>query len=122
MKERVEVIPANRFGVHCIAVWAPQPIFMPEENATTPVAPAPEAKSDFLELFFAAYAPASPENVTDFFTTKEIKRLIQEHTGDHCSTGELYKKLKEAGFKDVLHDDELVWMAMKTVPVLSDSV
>lgn len=111
MKERVEVIPANRFGVHCIAVWAPQPIFMEEVPAITP--PAQEAKEDCLDIFFAAYAPATSNTVTDYFTTKEIKHLIKEHTGEHSSISEIYKKLKDAGFTYVQHDDELVWMVGK---------
>ena len=66
-----------------------------------------------LSIFCQHYAPATKQNATDYFTSRQIADLINSHSGEYINPEELYKSLTEMGYHFDLVDDQFQWMMMK---------
>jgi hypothetical protein len=66
-----------------------------------------------LQIFCNHYAPCIPAAATDYFTTKELCTLIEQHTGSIISTTDLHQSLTDKSFTYDLVDGKFVWMMIK---------
>ena len=66
-----------------------------------------------LSIFCQHYAPATKQNATDYFTSRQIADLINSHSGEYINPDELYKTLTEMGYLFDLVDDQFQWMMVK---------
>lgn len=64
-----------------------------------------------LANFLSKYTPVKTiAESDDQFTTREIKRLLEDHTGANVDLNELYVALLEAGFEYVSQGHEILWL------------
>lgn len=100
---RVEVIPA--FGLwsslHC-NVGASTYLFMAEQY-------------DFeaLSIFCNRYVPANQETMSDFFSTKEIQKLIKDHVGIEMDPAVICECLISMHYSYQLEEGNFMWMVKK---------
>lgn len=66
-----------------------------------------------LSIFCQKYEPASITTVTDYFTSREIKALVDDHTGTDISLLELHKLMIQLKFTYLMSDDEFRWLSRK---------
>lgn len=78
---------------------------------TTPPAPTPQFTA--LNIFCSLYAPAKQDNLTDTFSSLEIVRMIEKHTGIDLMLMELHEMMQQMHYEYLIRDDEFVWMVRK---------
>lgn len=66
-----------------------------------------------LAIFCNKYSPATAENATDKFSSQEIKRIIDHHTGDQVILKDLHDLMIKMGYQYELLDEEFVWLVIK---------
>jgi len=64
-------------------------------------------------VFCKNYVPATKQNFTDFFTSKEIKQIIFNHTENSLELAEINKYLEERAYTCELIDGEFKWLCCK---------
>lgn len=67
-----------------------------------------------LAVFLKDYAPVDTAgDSTDQFTTREIQRMLEEHTGTPVDLNELYVELLDANFNYAGQGSEMMWLFKK---------
>lgn len=67
-----------------------------------------------LSVFLDNYSPVTTTaESTDQFTTREIQRMLEEHTGMQVDLNELYVALLDANFHYVGQGIEMAWLFKK---------
>jgi uncharacterized membrane protein YkoI len=66
-----------------------------------------------LSVFCNRYDPAEDNTATDYFSSKEIKNIVESHTGVHVDMKELYELLDKMHYKYKLVDNDFMWMVRK---------
>lgn len=78
---------------------------------TTPPAPTPQFTA--LNIFCSLYAPATQDNFSSSFTSLEIQRMVEKHTGIDIMLMELHEMMEQMKYEYVLWDNEFVWLVRK---------
>ncbi len=66
-----------------------------------------------LSVFCNRYDPATEENATDFFSSKEIQKIIRDHVDFNIGGQDLYNLLIDMHYTYIMRDDEFVWLCKK---------
>lgn len=69
--------------------------------------------ADALSSFCTQYDPAIEATATDYFSSKEIHKIVAEHTGTKIPVETLYSLLHDMGYTYKLEDNEYKWMVKK---------
>jgi hypothetical protein len=65
--------------------------------------------SDCLSYFCQLFAPANASDATHYFTSREIKSIIDKHTGQDAPLSEMNQSLTQMGYTYALIEQELMW-------------
>lgn len=66
-----------------------------------------------LSVFCELYAPATREQMTDLFSTKEIQQIVKDHVGFQMHENEIYQLLTEMKYTYQLEENIFMWMVKK---------
>jgi hypothetical protein len=78
---------------------------------TTPPPPTPQMTA--LSIFCSLYAPATQQSFTDTFSSLEIVRMVEKHTGIDLILNELHEMMQQMQYQYLVVDDAFVWMVRK---------
>jgi hypothetical protein len=68
---------------------------------------------DTLSVFCDKYDPATPNDATDYFSSKEIQSIVQKHTGKNLDLTELHQLMLNLKYQYRLEEDEFKWLVKK---------
>lgn len=63
-----------------------------------------------LSVFCNLFAPATKENVTAMFSTKEIQTLVKDHVGIELPEAEICELMSRMQYTYQLEEDKFMWL------------
>lgn len=66
-----------------------------------------------LSVFSLRYNPATEQTATDFFSSKEIQSLINDHIGKNIPLDELHNIMRDLKYQYIMRDQQFVWLLQK---------
>lgn len=94
--------PSGRHGFIMYVMWAAKPSIFMEENVY-----------HILTVFNLLYSPATEDTYTDQFTSREIKKMVEDHLGVDIALAEIHNTMRDLKFIYIMQDNEFVWLVQK---------
>lgn len=66
-----------------------------------------------LSIFSTKYGPATHKTATDYFTSKEILKMVKDHIGDSITLEELHDTLRSMDYDYIMSGLEFKWLCRK---------
>lgn len=89
-------------GFIMYVMWAAKPLYFMEENVY-----------HILTVFNQLFIPATEDNYTDQFTSREIKKMVEDHLGLEIALSEIHNTMRDLKFNYIMQDNEFVWLVQK---------
>lgn len=72
-----------------------------------------ELAMNALSAFCNLYDPANDKTATDYFSSREIQKIISDHTGFFIDVSTINDLLTKMNYKYSLNDNVMNWMVRK---------